>query len=117
MIDMQHIGNPADRPIGLRLSPDGLTQCQRRIQRRGGSQEHHVSRDGAGIVVDHGRQPRPNFLAVGVEDQNVELGMIGLPGRVRPLGAMPMDQFVSVTESGFAFMSERQRGRIDLTGD
>lgn len=69
------------------------------------------------MVVDHGRQPWADHRAVGIEDHNVELGMIGLPCCVRPLGAMVMDQFISVTERGLAFMSKRQDGWVDLADD
>lgn len=69
------------------------------------------------MIVYHGRQPRPRFLAAGVEDQNVELGMIGLPDGVRPIGAVPVHQLELVAESGGALMRERQHRRFDLAYD
>ena len=52
-------------------------------QRRGGTQKDRVAGHDARIVIDDGGQPRPLRLTVGIENQDIELGVVGLPGRIR----------------------------------
>lgn len=81
------------------------------------AEKHHVACDHAGMIVHHRRQPRPCRPATSIEDEDVEFGVVGLPDRVRAIGAMTMDHLVFVAESGSALMRERQHRRIDPAHD
>jgi len=113
VIDVEHVGYPANVPVETRLAPYRLSKRKRGVQRRWCSEENHVTGDGARIVVDHRREPGPGFFAVRVDDQNVELGVVGLPGRVGPIGAMAMHQLIAVAERRLAFMRERERRGVE----
>ena len=71
----------------------------------------------AGMIVDHRCQPRAGHRAVGVEDADIEQGVIGRPCRAGAFRSVPMHQFVPITECGVALMSKCQHSRTDAAGD
>jgi hypothetical protein len=106
VVDVQHVGDAADRPGRGGLTPDRLAQRQRCVQRGRGAEEHRVPGDRAGVVVDHRGQPRPRGRPIGVEDQDVELGVVGLPEGVGPAGTVPPDQLEPVPERRLSLLGE-----------
>ena len=81
------------------------------------TKENHVARDHARVIVQHGRQPRPHLATACVEDQDIELGMIGLPDRIGALGAVSIHQLELVAEGGSTFMCQGQHRRINPAHD
>ena len=69
------------------------------------------------MVVEHRREPGPGFGAVRVQDNDVELGVVSLPSRVRPFGPVAMHQLIAVPERGRALVRERQHGGIEPADD
>jgi hypothetical protein len=58
------------------------------------------------VVVDDCGQPRPRGRAVGFEDQDVELGVVGLPEGVGLAGAVPPGQLEPVPERRLSLLGE-----------
>ena len=112
MVSIERLGDTADRPVRVRLSPNCLTQSQSGLQSRGCAQEHAIACDRAGIIILHDGQPGTGGLAVCVEDKEIELGVIRLPDRIGALSAVPVDQLVAVTIGGWTLMDEAQHGWI-----
>jgi len=73
---------PHTAHAGCAFAPDRLAQRERGLQRRRRSDEHDVPRDRAAVVVLNDRQPRTHCTPVLVDDQDVELGVVGLPDLV-----------------------------------
>lgn len=103
--------------MSVGLAPYRLPQRERGVERGRRAKKHHVARNYARMIVHHGRQPRPRNLAAGIQDQDIELGMVRLPCRVRASGTMPMHHLETVSEYRSAVMSERQHCRVDLSHD
>ncbi len=117
VVGVEHVGDAVHRPPGIGLAPDRLAQRQRQVQRRRCAEEHRVAGDRAGAVVLHDGQPRPGRGAVGVEDEQVEFGVVGLPDHVRALGLAAVDQFVAVPQRHRAVMGESEQVRVQLGDD
>lgn len=117
MIDMEDVGHAADGPGGIGLAPDRLPQRERGLQGRGGSEEDAVPGDGARVIVEHEGQPGPGRRAAGVQHEDVEQGMIGLPDGIRPLGAVTVDQFEAVPIRRGPVMGERDESRVECARD
>lgn len=83
------------------------------MERRGCAQEHHVTCDRTRVVVDHGREPGPDWPAAFVEHQDIEPGVIGLPERVGRARPVPVDQLVAVAKGGGTLESQGHHGRIE----
>jgi hypothetical protein len=113
VIDVKHLGNSADRPRRIFLAPDGLAQSEAGLERRGGTQENRVAGDDARVVIDHRGQPRSLRLTVGIENQDIKLSVIGLPGRVRSFRSMAIDEFESVSICRMTLMRQGDQGRIE----
>ena len=62
--------------------------------------------------VDDDCKPWPRGLAVRVHDQDVERRVIGLPERIRRFGAVPVDEFIAVSEGRRAFVRQSHQRRI-----
>jgi hypothetical protein len=99
------------------LAPDGLAKRERGLQRGRGAQEHGVPRHGTRMIVDHARQPRAHRRPVRVEDQEIQLGVVGLPERIGPLGTVAVDQFETAAEGGLTLMSEDHQGGVQGSDD
>src|SRR3546814_4560613 len=69
--------------------------------------------DWSSDVCSSDLQPRPHRATAGIEDQDIELGVIGLPDRIGVFGAVPMHQLELVAEGGSTFMCQGQHRRID----
>ncbi|AOF95319.1 hypothetical protein BSY17_4168 (plasmid) [Sphingobium sp. RAC03] len=117
VIDVQDVGNAAYRPGRIGLAPNRLSQRERRVERGGRAEENHVACYHARVIVQHRRQPRPHRATAGIEDQDIELGVIGLPDRIGVFGAVPMHQLELVAEGGSTFMCQGQHRRIDPPHD
>jgi hypothetical protein len=85
------------------------------LERRGSTQKDRVTGDDARVVIDHRGQPRPLRLTIGIENQDIELRVVGLPGRVRPFRPMAIDEFESVSISRMTLMRQGHHGRIERT--
>lgn len=100
VVDVQDVGDAAHRPGWVGLRPDRLPQCEGCVECGGCAGEDGVPADGAGVVVHHGRQPRPVGLSVGADDKDVEFGVVGLPGLVRAFSATSEDELVPIPVRG-----------------
>jgi len=117
VVGVQHVGQAVHRPVGVGLAPDGLAQRQRQVQRRGSAQEQGVAGDGPRAVVEHDRQPRPGRAAVRVQHQQVQLGVVGLPDLVRPVGLPAVHQLVAVAQRRRPVVRQRQQVRVQAGDD
>src|SRR3546814_7091926 len=73
--------------------------------------------DWSSDVCSSDLQPRPHRATAGIEDQDIELGVIGLPDRIGVFGAVPMHQLELVAEGGSTFMCQGQHRQIDPPHD
>ncbi len=69
------------------------------------------------MIVDHGGQPGSNHVAARVSDQQIELGVVGLPNCVWVPRSMSVDELKPIPESRRALMSQRGHGRIEPGDD
>ena len=97
-IDMAHIRHPADGPRGMRLTPHRLAYGQRGLPRGRCPQEEGVARHRTRIILPNKGQPGTHRCAIGVEHQDSEQGMIGLPDGIGACGTMPGAAFVPVAK-------------------
>lgn len=95
VINVEDVGQSAHRPGGVRFVPDGLAESEGGTEGRWCPDEHHVAADRARVVVHHCREPRPLGFAACGHEENVELGVVGLPGLIRALCTAAVDQLVS----------------------
>ncbi len=96
VVDVEDVGDPAHRPAGIGLPPDRLPERQCGVHRRRGAGEDGVPADRAGVVVhDHG-QPGAVGLPADADDEEVELGVVGLPRLVRALRPAPVHELVPI---------------------
>lgn len=116
VIDVEDLGNPAHRPRGIGLGPDRLAQRQGCVQRRGRAQVDGVAGHCPRAVVEDHRQPGP-LRRPAVVDEDVELGVVDLPHRVRVVGAAAVDQFEGVAEGGGAVVCQGGHRRVDRGDD
>src|SRR5271165_618931 len=65
------------------------------------------------MVIEDGGQPRPLRLTVGIQNQDIELGVIGLPGRIRSFRPMPVNKLELVSVSRMTLMGQSHQGRIE----
>ena len=101
-----------DRPVGL--APDGLAQGKAGLQGRGCTHENEVPCHGPGIIIHDGRQPWPCGLAVGIQDEDVQLRVIRLPPGVGFCGAVAKDQLILIPQRCGAVVSKRDQVRIEV---
>ena len=95
VVGIKLFGDAADGPVRILLAPDRLAQGERGVHgawRCGGQEE---AGDGPAVVVHHDGQPGADGLA-GVEHEDIEHGMIGLPHLVGRIGVAPMHELVAV---------------------
>ena len=69
------------------------------------------------MIVDHHCQPGPRLVAVRIHNHEIEFGVIGLPDRIRSVGAMPVDELESVAIGGRAVMGQRDETGVELAYD
>jgi hypothetical protein len=69
------------------------------------------------MVVQDQRQPRSCGRPIAVQDEDVELGVVGLPDLVWPVRFAAVDQLVAVTPRGRAVLGERHQRRVDRGDD
>src|SRR6218665_328600 len=63
------------------------------------------------------RQPRPIRLPISSEDEDVEFGVVGLPGLVGVFGAAAEDELVLIPVGHRPFQSQGDKGRIESLDD
>ena len=78
-----------------------------------GHRKDRVAGHDARIVIDDGGQPRPLRLTVGIENQDIELGVVGLPGRIGSFRPMPINELESVPVRCMTFMRQGDQCRIE----
>ena len=59
------------------------------------AEECDGSGEGAGVVVDYHSPPGSLRVTARIRNQEIELGVVGPPERIWPIGAMPEDHFES----------------------
>src|SRR5659263_529085 len=69
VVAVEHVGQAADGPGGIRFAVDGLVQGKRCLFGGGCADEEGVAGGGAGVVVQYPGQPGPCRGAVLVEDR------------------------------------------------
>ena len=117
VVDMKDVRQATKGPVGVRLAPDCLPQPQRGLHCGRRPEEDGVAGNGARVVVNDRGQPGPRGFAVRIDDKDVEAGVVGLPERVRPLGAVAVDQLEAVTVGGRALQREGDHPRVQVTDD
>lgn len=70
-----------------------------------------------GAVVEDCRQPRAFWASTGVGDEDVEFGVICLPGVIGVLGGVPVDEFVLVSVRDRTVESDSHHRRIQAFQD
>jgi hypothetical protein len=105
MIGVEHLGDAADMPAGLGLAPDRLAKRQGRLNGRRGGEKEQIAGDSAAVIIEDDGQPRLAGLVLVVFDQDLELGVIGLPGGVGRLGVPAMHEVEGVAVGLGALMS------------
>jgi len=76
-----------------------LAQRERGLQRRAAIEADRVAGQRAAVIVEDDRQPRPCWPPGDIEDDEVELGVIGLPGVVGSFGLAAVDELVALAGS------------------
>jgi hypothetical protein len=69
------------------------------------------------MVVEDDGQPRARRAAVAIQDEDVELGVVGLPQVVRVPGLAAVDQLVLVAQGGRAFVGQGHQVRVEAGHD
>jgi hypothetical protein len=100
VVDVENLGEAADRPSRIGLAPDRLVKRQRGVRGRRRVRGRHVARDRAAVVVHHHRQPGPDRFAARIPNEDVEHGMVGLPHLVGRGRVAPVHEFVPVAVAG-----------------
>jgi hypothetical protein len=94
-----------------------MAQRERGLQCGWGAEEEGVAGDGAAEVIENHRQPRPRGAARLIEDEQVELRVVGLPDRVGRGGLAPQRQLEAVAVGGRTVMSEREQTAVERGDD
>jgi hypothetical protein len=68
------------------------------------------------VVIEHDSQPRTDRFS-GVENQDVELGVVDLPHRIGVLGSTPVDQFVGIAQRDRTVVRKSEHRRIQSGDD
>ncbi len=58
-------------------------------------------------------KPRPLRLTVGIENQDIELGVVGLPGCIGSFRAMPINELESIPVRCMTLMCQGDQRRIE----
>ena len=87
------------------------------MQGRGCAEENEVPGDGPGVIVHDYCQPRPCGLAVGVQDQDVQLRVICLPQGVWLFGAVAKDRLIVIPERRGAVVGKCHQVGIEGADD
>ncbi|WP_290221223.1 hypothetical protein [Corynebacterium atrinae] len=99
------------------MAPKIMPQRQGGVHRRGGTEKDQVTADRAGVVIQDHRQPGAGGGTVGVPNEEVECGVIGLPGGIGPLGPVSPDQLEGVPVGHWPLVGEGEQARIQVTDD
>jgi hypothetical protein len=99
------------------LALHGLMKGQCRLERGRRTGEDGVAGDGAGVVIEYDGQPRACAGPGGVDDLDVQLGVVALPLLVRAAGGAPVDQLEPVAVGGVAFERDCAQSGIDGGND
>lgn len=65
------------------------------------------------MIIDDRREPRPRGLALLVQDQNVQEGVVGLPEGVRRLRPVAVNQLEAITEGGWPVLRQSDHCRVE----
>ncbi|MET3721305.1 hypothetical protein ABIB27_003178 [Arthrobacter sp. UYEF21] len=113
VIAVEDIGQTHDGPARMFLALHGLVEGKCGLDCGRGTGEGGVAGDGAGVVIEYDGQPRACACAGGVDDLDVQLGVVALPLLVRAAGGAPVDQLEPVGVGGVAFEGDCAQPRID----
>ena len=117
VVAIQHIGQTADGPAGVRFPVDSLMQGKGGLFRRGGADEDGVPGDPAGVVIEDDRQPGPDGDAGLVEDGDIEEGVVDLPLLVGAAGVAAEHQLEPVPVGGIPVLGEGAKSRVESGDD
>ena len=117
VVDVKDVGHTADRPGGIGLAPNGVTQREAGVQHRRGADERQGAGHRARVVVEDDGQPWAHWLAGLIENENVQHGVVGLPDRVGRFGAVPMDQLIAVAKCCRPVQRQADHCRVELGED
>jgi hypothetical protein len=90
VIGIQDRRNAADGPARFALAPDGLRQRQRCLERRRGVEREKIPSDGTAVIIHNDGEPRAVRETLGVQHQNIEQRVIGLPDGVGGVDFTPV---------------------------
>jgi len=116
-LDARKVDQTHDGPGRMLLSLHGLVKGQCRLERGRRAGEDGVAGDGAGVVIEYDGQPRACAGPGGVDNLNVQLGVVALPLLVRAAGGAPVDQLEPVPVRGVAFERDCAQSGIDGGND
>jgi len=117
VVGVEHVGEPAHRPRRPVLAPDRLAQRERGLQRRRRPEEHDVACDSAAVVILDHRQPRTRRALLVVEDEQVKLGVVGLPDLVGALGLAAVDKLEALAVAHRPVVREHEQPRVKRAHD
>ena len=86
-------------PAWLHLPPDCLAECECRLDRRGSPEEQQKARDGPAVIIEDYGQPGLTWLVQAIRDEDIELGVIGLPDGIWPLCLRATDEVKGIAIS------------------
>lgn len=69
------------------------------------------------MIVNDSCQPWADRCAIRVGDQDVKFSVIGLPDRIRTLGAVPINHLELLAKCGVTFMRERDKCGVQCGDD
>src|SRR2546430_16816165 len=77
--------NTTDMPLREQLAPDGLTEHQSCLYRRGRMKTDPKPRNGAAVVIHNDGEPGPRRRPTVLLHPEIHEGVVGLPDVIRPL--------------------------------
>ena len=113
VVAVEQVRQPGHGPGQVALAAGGLVQRQRGLLGGRVAEEDGVASDGAGVVVQHDGEPRPGGLLLGIEDLQVEQGVVGLPLLVRAGRGAPVHEFELVAVGRVPVVGEGPPPRVD----
>jgi hypothetical protein len=112
VIGIEHLGNAADMPARLMLTPDRLPKGERGLDRRRGRQRQEVPCDRPAVIIQYDCQPGLVRLSAIILDQNIKLRVIRLPDSIGCFRFRAVHQIEGFAVHLRALMSERYQGRL-----
>ncbi len=117
VVGIENARDAADGPMRVLLAPDPLAQSQSGAEHGRRLEGKIVACNRSAVVVDHDREPGLGDRAVVAQDHDVQLGVIGLPDRIRTRCFSPVHKVEVLAVDFRTVMRERQQTGRELPND